>query len=798
MHAKVHEMFIEEAPGAPGVPPTWSTSAKETVGGALGSSRVWFTVSHGIVNEVYYPRIDIPQIRDLGFIVADGKDFWIELKRLDRHELQRTPDTPNLHAIHHHERFKFTLAVTLDPIRDVLLLQIALEGNEELRPYVILAPHLGGTGHNNMAFVATYRGRKVLWAEKGPFGLALTAVDKHQNDVFGFTSAGYVGRSDGWQDFRHNKDMCWRYLNAGPGNVALTGALPCEATLALGFGSSKESAATLAISALLQPFEVSWKQQINDWEAWHSSCRSRQPLPTDLPQEIQQEYIVSSLVLRTHQDKIYPGAMVASMSVPWGSSRDERGGYHLVWPRDMAECAGALLAIGAVEEARNILRYLIAVQNEDGHWYQNQWLGGKPFWQGIQLDEAAFPILLATVLGEREALDGTEVQDMVHRAIGFIVRTGPASDQDRWEEDAGVNTFTLAVCIAALVAGAPYLNYRARDLVLAMADYWNAHIEDWTAVYNTPMAQRLGVKGYFIREAPLQTLEDGQTLRHVLPIKNRIQDPGLLADEQVGVDFLQLVRFGLRRADDPLILDSIKVVDALLKVDTPSGPSWHRYNGDGYGEHEDGLPFDGTGVGRAWPLLTGERGHYELSAGRDPLPYLKAMLAMSGKQGMIPEQIWDTKSIPERNLYFGQPSGSAMPLVWAHAEFIKLVASKALGRPFDRPDAVWDRYQGLRPPALRAFWCEQAPISRITKGSHLLVCLLQPGMIHWSANGWRSVRDTLTQDCGLGLFYAELDSKDLDAGRRIDFTFRYSQTGEWAGKNYTIYIVTEEQEAGGR
>ena len=163
---------------------------------------------------------------------------------------------------------------------------------------------------------------------------------------------------------------------------------------------------------------------------------------------------VSAIVLRSHLDKTYPGAMVASLSVPWGHTGNQRGGYHLVWPRDLVECAGALLALGADAEARDTLRYLIATQNEDGHWSQNQWLGGTPYWQGLQLDETALPVLLATALDERDALRGIEVEDMVRRALGYIARTGPSSGQDRWEENEGINAFTLAVCIAALVAGA--------------------------------------------------------------------------------------------------------------------------------------------------------------------------------------------------------------------------------------------------------------------------------------------------------------------------------------------------------
>ena len=253
------------------------------------------------------------------------------------------------------------------------------------------------------------------------------------------------------------------------------------------------------------------------------------------------------------------------------------------------------------------------------------------------------------------------------------------------------------MCIAALVAGAPLGKPEARSFLLALADYWNSRIEDWTVAYDSALARKMDVSGYYVRMAPPIRETNTRALLDVVPIKNRLHDPSLSAAEQVGVDFLQLVRFGLRRADDPLVADSVKVVDELLKADTPSGAGWYRYNGDGYGEHADGAAFDGAGQGRPWPLLTGERGHYALLAREDVLPYLEAMVEMSGNGGMIPEQIWDDAALPGLGLYPGRPSGSAMPLAWAHAEFIKLLASRQLGHPFDRPEAAWERYHGIRP-----------------------------------------------------------------------------------------------------
>ncbi len=783
------------APGAPGLPPTWCSSAKEMVGCSLGHARLWFTIGGGIINEVYYPRVDIPQIRDLGFIVGDGAGFWVEVKRLWRHDLQlAAPGAPAVHLVHHHQRFELTLRVTPCEHRDVLLIDVALNGDASLRPYALLAPHLGGTGANNRAAVVQHCGRKVLWAEQGPFGLALAAVNPQQQDAWGRASAGYVGHSDGWQDFARNGALTWEYDAAGPGNVALLGELPRQAVLALGFGSSPDAAATLALTALSEPFAIPWERQRTSWTSWHANCTPQQSLSAGLPQACAEQFGISTMVLRTHQDKTYPGAMVASLSVPWGNTREEREGYHLVWPRDLVESAGALFAVGAAREARNTLRYLLATQNADGHWNQNQWLGGKGYWPGVQLDESAFPVLLAVALDERGALEGTEVADMIRRALSFLVRHGPVSDQDRWEEDAGLNTFTLAVCIAALVAGARYLAADARALALAFADYWNARLEDWTTVCDTPLARLHGVRGYYVRVAPAQAMgDDRRPPDGVLPIKNRQIDPGLPASAQVSVDFLQLVRFGLRRAEDPLIVASVKVADALLKVETPSGPSWHRYNEDGYGEHDDGSPYDGTGRGRAWPLLTGERGHYELSCGRDPLPFLLAMTRMTSMGGMLPEQVWDAVPIAARGLDPGRPTGAAMPLVWAHAEYLKLVASRALGRAFDRPDSVWERYHGERPTLTRVIWSQQAPAAQLPEGCALTVALREPGAVRWGLDGWQEVREQDTAANSLGLHLLQIDTSRL-AGRYIDLTFRSG--ANWIGTDFRIRVTARSQQPG--
>ncbi|MGA9573807.1 MAG: glycoside hydrolase family 15 protein [Lysobacterales bacterium] len=780
MNSEASKWPDDDAPGAPGIGPTWTSSAKDIVGTSLEDSRIWFTLGFGIVNEVYYPRVDLPQIRDLGFIVADDAGFWVEIKRLKDYMLELPQaGIPAPTVVHRHERFTLTLRITPDAHRDVLLIDVSLDGDPTLKPYVLLAPHIGGTGQNNVAAVGQHYSRKVLWAEQGPFGLALAAVNRSQADAFGRLSAGYVGNSDGWQDFNRNGVMSWNYLRAGPGNVAMMGELERESVLALGFGSSRGAAASLAVAALAQPFENAWTRQVSTWKNWHRNCHAATEVKPVTP-EIDAQWATSRMVLRCHMDKTQQGGLVASLSIPWGNSSDSRGGYHLVWPRDLVECATALLGAGSESEARDVLRYLLATQYEDGHWNQNQWLGGTPFWHGIQLDETALPVVLAALLHEKDALGGIEVADMVRRALGFIARMGPVSDQDRWEEDRGINTFTIAAMIAALVAGARFLNPGEQAAALDLADDWNARIESWLYTQNSTLARQTGVAGHYIRIAPARILQDPSAADTIVPLRNRNPDPGISAKEQVANDFLQLVRFGLRAPDAAPVRDTLAVVDATLRVNTPPGPAWYRYNGDGYGEHEDGSAYDGTGVGRLWPLLSGERGHYELIAGNDPKPFLQAMCAMTGPSGMLPEQVWDTVTDKGSSSDAGRPTGSAMPLAWAHAEFIKLLVSSQLARAFDCPQSVADRYGGRIPVPKTSVWSENSPVRTFFTGSDLRINLRTSANVRWRTSPDSEWHEQAAE-CGLpGVYSTILPTRSLVAGDAVVFSWQVSPDANWS------------------
>jgi glucoamylase len=344
--------------------------------------------------------------------------------------------------------------------------------------------------------------------------------------------------------------------------------------------------------------------------------------------------------------------------------------------------------------------------------------------------------------------------------------------------------------VAALVVAADHHPEPAATYLRELADDWNASIEAWTYARGTTLAHEHGVDGYYVRIASPDVLA-GAPIATPVPVRNRPPEASMVpADEMVGTDFLALVRFGLRRADDPRILATLAVTDALLRTETPSGPVWHRYSGDGYGEHEDGSAFDGTGIGRGWPLLVGERGHYELEAGRDARPYLEAMRRMASGGGMLPEQVWDADPIPARGLLPGRPSGSAMPLAWAHAEYVKLLRSIALGHAIDRPAAAWHRYHGVAPKPTRATWRFTAPRPAMTVGQVLRLELLAPARVRYSLDGWRTWADIDARDTGVGVWVVDVPGSDrLTPGAAVEFTPWWPDSGRWEGRNLRVTVA---------
>lgn len=792
----------EEAFGHPGMPPRWTSSSKEGVGTAYNTaSRVWFTLSHGVLDEVYFPTADSPQVRDLGYLVTDGATLFHEEKRDLETRLEYLDD----HALGYRvinadrdKRYRIVKEVIADPHLPCVLIHTRLEGDEafveKLRLYVLLAPHLEGRGWGNSALKVKVAGKDTLAAFRGQIHLALAA-----SIPFSRSSCGFVGASDGWTDVRRNLRMEWEFDRALDGNVAVVGELDLSAgrtfTLGLAFGYGAHAASTV----LLQSLGVPWDEQREKFQdQWHRACSSIAPLQ-EASADGGRLYQTSRSLLLAHEDKTYPGALIASMSIPWDEARgdeDGLGGYHLVWTRDMCNSATALLASGDSRTPERALIYLAATQLPSGGFSQNFWIDGEPYWRGVQLDESAFPLIIAWRLQEHGFPGDFDPYPMVLKAARYLVERSPVTPQERWEECAGYSPSTLAACIAGLVCAAQFTRQRddgdtARFLE-EYADFLESHVEAWTVTSQGSLVP--GITRHFIRVLPAdpddpRPPEDPEV--GMLTIANT--EPGqpyqFPAKDIVDAGFLELVRYGIRKAGTPLVEDSLRVVDALLRVDTPAGPCWRRYNNDAYGQQPDGGPFTGWGQGRPWPLLTGERGHYELAAGRDAKPYVQAMEGFASLGGMLPEQIWDADDIPGRELFLGRPTGSAMPLMWAHAEYIKLLRSVRDGIVFDRIAAVADRYlSGGRHKELQ-IWKFNRQARIVPAGATLRIQDPTPFRLRWSLTDWDLSADSESLTTALGIHYADIVVPPNQQAA-VRFTFFWPGVERWEGTDFQVEVET--------
>ena len=790
----------KEAFGGPGIPPRWTHAAKDGVGTAYASSsRLWFTLWNGIVTEVYYPTVDRPQLRDLQFLVTDGESFFHEEKRHLRSMTERLSHHVLGYRITNSDpegRYSLVKEILSDPHLPCLLVNMILSGEEpflkRLRLYALCAPHLGMGGWGNNARVMEIAGRKILTAEKDGVWLALAATVP-----FSGLSCGYVGRSDGWTDLAVDYRMDWEFDRAMDGNLALTGELDLgdrrEFTVGLAFGDGLHSAATTLLESLAVPFG---RHRERFAEQWNRSCRRILPLEKAAP-DGGDLYHGSYSLLLAHEDKTFPGAFIASLSIPWGEARDDRdrGGYHLVWTRDMVNTATGLLAAGNTESPLRALIYLAVSQHADGGFSQNFWIDGEPYWRGIQLDEVAFPILLAWRLLRKGDLGNFDPYPMVMGAARYLVLHGPATQQERWEEAAGYSPSTIASSIAALVCAASFARERGDGATATFleeyADFLECHVEAWMATTEGTLVP--GISRHYIRILPVDVNDpfphEDPNLGF-LALANR--PPGtpwkFPAKEIVDGGFLELVRYGIRGADNLVVVDSVRVLDAVLKVETPHGPCWRRYNYDGYGQREDGGPFEGYGKGRAWPLLTGERGHYELTAGRDPGPYLRALEGFASPTGLLPEQVWDEPDRPDLYMFLGRPTGSARPLMWAHAEYIKLLRSVADGKAFDLVPEVAARYlprsSGCKPLEI---WKHNRQVRVVKAGDILRVQAGAPFLLHWTRDDWGTTEDSHSTPTPLGIEYFDIATPPQRSGR-VRFTFFWTDAGRWEERDFSVDV----------
>ncbi len=803
------------APGAPGIEPRWTAGAKDAVGTAYAvSSRIWYTLAMGVNTEIYYPTIDSPQVRDLQYLITDGETFFHDERRntISKIELLE-PDALGFKVTNTDREGHYTIEKQIigDPHLNCLLIHtkftVLPEWQSRLQLYVLCAPHLGIGGWHNNAEALESKGRKFLLAYRD--GVYMTL-----GKLAGFSrlSCGYVGTSDGWTDLAQNYKMDWEYDSALDGNVALIGEINLadgyEFTLGLAFGRSRHGARSNLLQSLCIPFEDHLKSFV---EQWHRTRRRLSVIDMNRGKvsEASSSLFARSInLLLAHEDKLNPGAMIASLSIPWGEDKsdEELGGYHLVWTRDMVECATALLAAGDTRTPLRALIYLAITQREDGGFYQNFWIDGSPYWTGIQLDEVSFPIILAWRLWKNGALAEFDPHILLLRACAFLIRKGPATCQDRWEEAGGYSPATLASNIAALICAAEMLEAagdpNTAEFARIYADFLESHVEKWTVTNHGTLLP--GVKRHYIRINPAISLDgsvgDEDPDMGELVLSN--QKPGdpykYPANQIVDAGFLELVRCGIRKPGDPLIEDSLKVVDAVLKVETPAGPCWKRYNHDGYGQRADGTSYKTWGVGHAWPLLMLERATYELAAGRNIDVYLRAAEAFSSGIGLLPEQIWDAPDIPEEHMFFGKATGAAIPLMWAHAEYVRLLRSYVDNKIFDCIPSVAARYcNDNRRPAIEV-WKINRQVRKVAAGVLLRVLASSPFVLHWTDDGWKTQHDTQSTATSFGIDYVDIAiSKEQRVP--IRFTFHWPVDNQWQGKDYVVEIEqtvpTKEEKA---
>ena len=820
------------APGRPGTEAHWAPAAKSGVGCAVSAkSQIWFTLGRGIVYEVFHPWIDHIAIRDFGLIVTGPDGFYSD----EQHDCQTAiataaPGVPLYHLTNvcAHGRYRITKEIFADPERDVVLQRITfrpLKGKRsDYRLFAICSPRLGGQGDNNSGWAGAFHGKQMLLAQHTNHALAIGSSVPWLN-----RSVGYVGVSDAREDLKQHGTMTWIYDRADHGHIALAGEIDLEACggefdLALAVDRSPEAAALNASLSLISPWQRMRDTYADQWRDWHKTLKplddgkwkklaqanaaqrnrpdSSRPRVAKTPAAGDEAnlYRTSAMVLKVHRSKAFAGASVASLSVPWGEARGQKdnGGYHLVWPRDLVEESGGFLAAGTHEETKAVLDYLRVTQRRNGGWAQAMWLDGSAYSDGVQLDEAALPILLVSLADRESAIDEDEVQafwPMVRAAAIFIVREGPSTGQSRWENSPGLSPYTLATEVAALLVAARLAD-RFGEKTLGRyfretADLWNDSIEAWTYVTGTIVAQRLGIDGHYIRLAPppgMKALRESGESPHLKTSRD------LPNAEVISPDALALVRFGLRAANDPRIVNTIKAIDGINRVQTPAGPCWRRYTGGYYGESDEGAPFIGGkekhGHGRAWPLLTGERGHFEVAAGNlaSAQKMLETMGGLCSQIGLLPEQVWDADDLPAHDLFFGRPAGSAMPLAWTHSEYVRLLRSLRDKRVFDMPADTQDRYLKRKIKSDLALWRFDLQPFSFSAGRRVRIEVLDSAIVRYSTDGWATFIDAKTTDPGTGFHVADLQTGMMRPGEILRFTFHWPTEGRWEGTDFQVQV----------
>lgn len=670
------------APGGPGLDAHWPSAAKNGFGTANTlASKVWFTLNNGVMTETYYPRLDVPNTQSLQLIVCNQMDCQSE-----SNDMQHTIRVLDSRALSFQQvnttrdgACTITKTYTTDPERATILIQvniIARLGAAE-HVYVFYDPSLNNSGMHDTG----WSGADALLSVDEDVASALVS-----SGGFNEMTNGYMGTdSDGLVRLKLTRRLTEKYSRAENGNVVQLARIrrPKVFTMALGFGRSTDEALMNSRASLAKGFARVHREYETGWHTYLKSLMRVEP-------KYQRQFNMAALILKALEDKTYRGAMIASPSIPWGGGANANestiSGYHAVWSRDLYQVATAFQAMGDHASANRALDYLFKIQQRpDGSFPQNSWADGRPIGGGLQMDQVALPLVLAYQLGRT---DRNSWVKHIKPAADFIVRKGPSTQQERWEEKPGYSPSTIAAEIAGLVCAARIASnnrdVRSAETYLKTADDWVRNVDRWTATKG-----RHGDGHYYLRITENEDPDDGA--------KIEINSSSRVVDERAILDagFLELVRLGIKSPEDRLVVESLALIDQLIKVETPGGAGWYRYNHDAYGERPDGGDYDGrNGVGRLWTLLAGERGEYEVARGdlMASRKRLDAMMAFANDGMMIPEQVWDRNESPRPEFRPGEGTGSATPLAWSMAQFIRLAINVKEGHNVETPTVVAARY----------------------------------------------------------------------------------------------------------